>query len=379
VEAVSGGERPDANLALLGAVERRWLVTGAAGFIGSNLVETLLRGGQQVVGVDNFATGYRRNLDEVRAAVGEGAWERFRFVEGDLCDEAVCAEAVCGVGALGEAACGGDAGKVGAAAIDGGSGCVDVVLHQAALGSVPRSIEQPVRSFAANVDAFVKLLDVARRAGVRRFVYASSSSVYGDHEALPKVESRVGRVLSPYAATKAADELFADVWARTYAMECVGLRYFNVFGPRQDPEGAYAAVVPKWVSALLAGEPVWINGDGLTSRDFCYVANAVQANLRAGLADSLPTPHEVFNVAVGERTTLLELFDAIRHAVVAAEPALGARLAAVAPSFREFRAGDVRHSLADVRRAREVLGYEPTHDVARGLREAIGWYLESVR
>ncbi|MCD6671489.1 MAG: GDP-mannose 4,6-dehydratase [Burkholderiaceae bacterium] len=363
---------------MLGAVERRWLVTGAAGFIGSNLVETLLRGGQQVVGVDNFATGYRRNLDEVRAAVGEGAWERFRFVEGDLCDEAVCEEAVCGAGALGEA-CGGDAGRVGAAAIDGGSGCVDVVLHQAALGSVPRSIEQPVRSFAANVDAFVKLLDVARRAGVRRFVYASSSSVYGDHEALPKVESRVGRVLSPYAATKAADELFADVWARTYAMGCVGLRYFNVFGPRQDPEGAYAAVVPKWVSALLAGEPVWINGDGLTSRDFCYVANAVQANLRAGLVDSLPAPHEVFNVAVGERTTLLELFDAIRHAVVAAEPALGARLAAVAPSFREFRAGDVRHSLADVRRAREVLGYEPTHDVARGLREAIGWYLESVR
>lgn len=351
MEAVSA----DPNLALLAGVEQRWLVTGAAGFIGSNLVETLLRGGQPVVGVDNFATGHRRNLDEVRAAVGERAWERFRFLEGDLCDEAVCREAV------------------------EGCGRVDVVLHQAALGSVPRSIEQPLRSFAANVDAFVKLLDVARRAGVRRFVYASSSSVYGDHEALPKIEPRVGRVLSPYAATKAADELFADTWARTYGTECVGLRYFNVFGPRQDPEGAYAAVVPKWASALLSGEPVWINGDGLTSRDFCYVANAVQANLRAGLVDALPGRHEVFNVAVGERTTLLELFEAIRHAVVEAEPSLASRVAAAQASFREFRAGDVRHSLADIGHAREVLGYEPTHDVVRGLREAIGWYLGAGR
>ncbi len=354
--ALSGGDDAGAaasdNLALLAGVERRWLVTGAAGFIGSNLVEALLRGGQRVVGVDNFATGHRRNLDELRAVVGERAWSRFRFVEGDLCDEGVCSEAV-----------------------GGGSGCVDVVLHQAALGSVPRSIEQPLRSFAANVDGFVKLLDVARRAGVRRFVYASSSSVYGDHEALPKVESRVGRVLSPYAATKAADELFADAWARTYGMQCVGLRYFNVFGPRQDPAGAYAAVVPKWVSSLLSGEPVWIHGDGLTSRDFCYVANAVQANLRAALVAALPAPHEVFNVAVGERTTLLELFAQIRRAVLAAEPSLASRVADVEPSFREFRVGDVRHSLADVSRAREVLGYAPTHDVERGLREAIGWYL----
>lgn len=256
---------------------------------------------------------------------------------------------------------------------------VDVVLHQAALGSVPRSIEQPLHSFAANVDAFVKLLDVARRAGVPRFVYASSSSVYGDHEALPKVESQVGRVLSPYAATKAADELFADAWARSYGMQCVGLRYFNVFGPRQDPEGAYAAVVPKWVAALLLGEPVWINGDGQTSRDFCYVANAVQANLRAGLVEKLPRTHEVFNVAVGVRTTLLQLFEAIRRAAAAAEPALASRIAAIEPSFRAFRPGDVRHSLADVSRAREVLGYVPTHDVEQGLAEAIGWYLGFVR
>lgn len=345
MEAVSG-----ANLTLLDGIERRWLVTGAAGFIGSNLVETLLAGGQYVAGVDNFATGHRRNLDEVRASVGEPAWARFRFVEGDLCDEAVCGDA------LGEG--------------------VDVVLHQAALGSVPRSIEQPLRSFAANVDAFVKLLDAARRAGVRRFVYASSSSVYGDHEALPKIESRTGRVLSPYAATKVADELFADAWARTYGMECVGLRYFNVFGPRQDPEGAYAAVVPKWVAALTRGDPVWVNGDGLTSRDFCYVANAVQANLRAGLTTQLASAHEVFNVAAGERTTLLELFAAIRRALVEAEPALAGRVAAVEPSFREFRPGDVRHSLADVGHAREVLGYTPTHDVERGLRASIEWYLK---
>lgn len=363
MEAVSGAGAPGAgggsgpNAALLDGVERRWLVTGAAGFIGSNLVETLLRAGQQVVGVDNFATGHQRNLDEVRTAVGTDAWSRFRFVAGDLCDEAVCRDAIGGKD----------------------SPRVDLVLHQAALGSVPRSIEHPLRSFAANVDAFVKLLDEARRAGVRRFVYASSSSVYGDHEALPKREARVGRVLSPYAATKAADELFADVWARSYGMECVGLRYFNVFGPRQDPDGAYAAVVPKWVSALLSGEPMWINGDGLTSRDFCYVANAVQANLRAALVGTLPSPHEVFNVAAGARTTLLELFEAIRRTVAQAEPALSARVAAVAPAFREFRAGDVRHSLADVSRAHEVLGYQPTHDVERGLREAIGWYLGFVR
>ncbi len=343
----------DPNLELLRGAPRRWLVTGAAGFIGSNLVETLLRGGQQVVGLDNFATGFRRNLDEVHALVGEQAWARFRFVEGDLCDEAACRDAV-----------GGSDGER-----------VDVVLHQAALGSVPRSIEQPLRSYAANVDGFVKLLEAARQAGVERFVYASSSSVYGDHEALPKVENHVGRVLSPYAATKAADELFADAWARVYRMTCIGLRYFNVFGARQDPDGAYAAVVPRWAAALLAGEPVWINGDGLTSRDFCYVANAVQANLRAGLVETLPRPHEVFNVAVGERTTLLELFEAIRRALAAREPARAAALAAIEPRFREFRAGDVRHSLADIGRARELLGYAPTHRLDDGLAASIGWYL----
>ncbi|MCL4772964.1 MAG: SDR family oxidoreductase [Burkholderiaceae bacterium] len=338
---------------LLEGCSRRWLVTGAAGFIGSNLVETLLRAGQQVVGLDNFATGFCRNLDEVRVLVGETAWARFRFVEGDVCDVAACRDAVRGAGET-----------------------VDVVLHQAALGSVPRSIEQPLRSYAANVDGFVKLIDTAREAGVKRFVYASSSSVYGDHEALPKVEDRVGRVLSPYAATKVADELFADTWARVYAMTCVGLRYFNVFGPRQDPDGAYAAVVPRWAAAMLSGEPVWINGDGLTSRDFCYVANAVQANLRAGLVATLPRPHEVFNVAVGERTTLLELFETIRRALGACEPARVAVLAGVAPQLRDFRVGDVRHSLADIGRTRALLGYAPTHRLDAGLAASIGWYVD---
>jgi len=352
----------DPNQLLLRGTARRWLVTGAAGFIGSNLVETLLRAGQQVVGLDNFATGFRRNLDEVRALVGERAWARFRFVEGDLCDPAVCRDAI-----------GADAG-----AAQPGGGVVDVVLHQAALGSVPRSIEQPLPSYAANVDGFVKLIDAAREAGVKRFVYASSSSVYGDHEALPKVEDRVGKVLSPYAATKAADELFADTWARVYRMTCVGLRYFNVFGPRQDADGAYAAVVPRWVASLLSGEPVWINGDGLTSRDFCYVANAVQANLRAGLVASLPSPHQAFNVAVGARTTLLELFDAIRKAMAAHDPALADRLAGAAPRFRDFRAGDVRHSLADIGRAQALLGYVPTHTIDDGLAASIRWYVDYV-
>jgi UDP-N-acetylglucosamine 4-epimerase len=345
----SAAPASDPNLALLaGRPAERWLVTGAAGFIGSNLVETLLRGGQQVTGLDNFATGHWRNLDEIRALVGETAWARFRFIEGDVCEPADCADALAGV---------------------------DRVLHQAALGSVPRSIAQPLPSFAANVSGFLQLLEAARAAGVRRFVYASSSSVYGDHPDLPKVEARTGRVLSPYAATKAADELFAETWAQVYGMECIGLRYFNVFGPRQDPDGAYAAVVPRWVASLLKGEPVWINGDGQTSRDFCYVANAVQANLRAALAPSLPAAHEVFNVAVGERTTLDALFALIRDLLAAREPAL----AGVSASYRAFREGDVRHSLADIGRAQALLGYSPTHRVGDGLAEAIDWYVGFVK
>jgi UDP-N-acetylglucosamine 4-epimerase len=353
IAGAKAAQAADPNLQLLAdRPAQRWLVTGAAGFIGSNLVETLLRAGQQVTGVDNFATGHRRNLSQVQALVGEQAWARFRLVDGDIREPAVCRDAV-----------------------GSGATAVEHVLHQAALGSVPRSIEQPIASFGANVQGFVQLLDAAREAGVGRFVYASSSSVYGDHPDLPKVEDRVGRVLSPYAATKAADELFADTWAHVYGIECVGLRYFNVFGPRQDPDGAYAAVVPRWIASLLKGEPVWINGDGQTSRDFCYVANAVQANLRAALAPVLPAPHQVFNVAVGDRTTLVELFDLIRDLLARADPAL----ADAQPSFRDFRPGDVRHSLADISHARMVLGYAPSHRVDQGMAEAIDWYVGFVR
>jgi UDP-N-acetylglucosamine 4-epimerase len=339
---------PDEHARELAARPARWLVTGAAGFIGSNLVEALLRSGQCVTGVDDFSTGFRRNLDEVRTLVGDAAWTRFRFVEADVCDPLACRDACDGV---------------------------DFVLHQAALGSVPRSIEQPLRSFDANVAGFVRILDAARTAGVRRFVYASSSSVYGDSEKLPKVEDETGSPLSPYAATKAADELFAAVFARTYAMSCVGLRYFNVFGPRQDPDGAYAAVIPRWTAALLRGEAVQVHGDGQTSRDFCYVANAVQANVRAALAGRMPAAHEVFNVAVGRRATLLGLLDGIREAIAQCEPGLREAVFSTAARFGDFRAGDVRHSLADISKARRLLRYEPTHELADGLRDCVGWYL----
>ena len=337
---------------ILGTERARWLVTGAAGFIGSNLVEALLRGGQSVVGLDNFATGHPRNLDEVRAQVGEPAWAGFEFIRGDIRDRETCRQAVQGA---------------------------HYVLHQAALGSVPRSLAQPLDSFDANVDGFVKMLTAARDAGVRRFVYASSSSVYGDSPELPKVEERVGRPLSPYAATKCANELFAEVWARSFSMQCVGLRYFNVFGPRQDPDGPYAAVIPKWAAAMLRGEPCEINGDGQTSRDFCYVANAVQANLRAARSSVPMAAHEVFNVACGERITLVELFVALKAALGRLSPALAQRLTAMEPVFRAFREGDVRHSLASVERAGRLLGYQPSHRVAQGLDEAAGWYLDSAK
>ena len=337
----------DANLDLLQGGRGRWLVTGAAGFIGSNIVETLLRAGHEVVALDNFATGHRRNIDEVRSLVGAAA-DRLEFVEADIRDIRACERALRGV---------------------------EFVLHQAALGSVPRSIKEPLASFDANVDGFVKVLDASRRAGVRRFVYASSSSVYGDHPELPKIESRVGRVLSPYAATKAADELFADVFARSYGIECIGLRYFNVFGARQDPEGAYAAVIPKWVSAMLRGGTIAINGDGETSRDFCYVANAVQANLRAALVPSLPTPHEVYNVAVGGRTTLNDLHALIRSLL---EP-IESLVASSRVEHRDFRPGDVRHSQADITKAVTELGFAPAFDLRQGLMASIDWYVRLER
>jgi UDP-N-acetylglucosamine 4-epimerase len=327
-----------------GRPAQRWLVTGAAGFIGSNLTEALLGAGQQVVGLDNFSTGSRRNLDDVRRAVGESAWSRFVFLEGDVQDPELCALATANT---------------------------DIVLHQAALGSVPRSIATPMKSFGSNVVGFATLITAAKDAGLRRFVYASSSSVYGDHPALPKVEHVTGNPLSPYAATKAIDELWAATYARSYGLSCVGLRYFNVFGPRQDPDGAYAAVIPRWIGAMLRGEPVWINGDGQTSRDFCFVDNAVQANIRAGLATDLASPHEVFNVAAGQRTTLLEMFAAISESLTSA----GGLNSKVEPILRDFREGDVRHSLADISKARTMLGYQPTHDVLTGLQASVDWYV----
>ena len=332
----------------LAASSRRWLVTGSAGFIGSHLVETLLRAGQEVVGLDNFATGHRRNLDQVREAVGEAAWSRHRFIEGDIADPAVCA-----------AACEG----------------ADIVLHQAALGSVPRSLRDPRATHRANATGFLDMLVAARDAGVARFVYAASSSTYGDSPTLPKVEEQIGRPLSPYAVTKYVNELYADVFGRCYGLQTIGLRYFNVFGARQDPEGAYAAVIPRWVAAMLRGERCVINGDGETSRDFCYIDNAVQANLRAALVDRDDAIGQIYNIAVGRRTSLNELHSHIAHGLQALIPGF----APPEPAYGDFRAGDVRHSLADIGKAARLLGYAPSHDVRSGLAAALPWYANHAR
>ena len=331
----------------LRARSRRWLVTGSAGFIGSNLLQTLLGAGQSVVSLDNFATGHRRNLEQVRAAVGDIAWSRHRFIEGDIAEPQVCRDACAGI---------------------------ELVLHQAALGSVPRSIKDPLATHRANATGFLNMLVAAKDAGVARFIYAASSSTYGDSPTLPKVESVIGRPLSPYAVTKYVNELYADVFGRCYGLATVGLRYFNVFGPRQDPEGAYAAVIPRWTAAMLGGRVCIINGDGETSRDFCYVANAVQANLRAALIDDPRAVGPVYNVAGGQRTTLLDLHGLIADELRRRRPSL----TIAAPQFAAFREGDVRHSLADVSKARDLLGYDPTHDVQQGLAEAIGWYVDHV-
>lgn len=336
----------DAEMSAFLASSQRWLVTGAAGFIGSNLVETLLRNGQLVRGLDNFATGHKHNLEEVRCIVGESAWRNFEFVEGDIRDAARCANAVAGV---------------------------DHVLHQAALGSVPRSIADPATSNAVNISGFLNMLDAARTAEVRSFVYAASSSTYGDEPNLPKREDRIGNPLSPYAVTKLVNELYAGVYARVYGFGSIGLRYFNVFGPRQDPDGAYAAVIPKWTAAMINGDEVAINGDGETSRDFCFVANAVQANLRSA-RNCAVAEAQVFNVAVGDRTTLNQLFVLLRD-TLATHQVHYAR----DPHYREFRVGDVRHSLADISLAMEKLGYRPSHVMATGIAAAVPWYIEQVQ
>lgn len=317
-----------------------WVVTGAAGFIGSNLLETLLQLKQKVIGVDNFVTGYRRNIDEVLQSVGQKLASNFCFYEDDICSLECCQRVSKGV---------------------------DYVLHQAALGSVPRSIKEPIVTHAINVTGFLNMLEVAKDNGVKRFVYASSSSVYGDSPILPKVEDQIGKPLSPYAATKYMDELYAKIFSDCYGMETIGLRYFNVFGPRQDPNGAYAAVIPLWVKAILMGEPVFINGDGSTTRDFCYMKNVVQANILSALIENKDAINGVYNVAVGERITLNNLFDQIKLVLGMTNN--------LNPVYRDFRAGDIRHSLADINKAKLKLGYLPKYKVLDGLNESIKWYV----
>jgi UDP-N-acetylglucosamine 4-epimerase len=335
--------RLDDVLAELKAQPKTWLVTGVAGFIGSNLLEALLRAGQTVVGLDSFATGSQANLDDVKDCVSADAWTRFTFIQGDIRSLDDCQRACKGV---------------------------DFVLHQAALGSVPRSIKDPIATNQANIDGFLNMLVAARDNEVKRFVYAASSSTYGDHPALPKREDVIGQPLSPYAVTKLVNELYAKVFGATYGMECIGLRYFNVFGRRQNPNGPYAAVIPLWISALLRRQTIKINGDGETSRDFCYVDNVIQANLLAATSTNPDAVNQVYNVAFGGRTTLNQLFEKLRGGLAVHEPAI----AELAPEYVPFRAGDVRHSQADISKASGLLGYAPQFDVNRGIDEALAWY-----
>ncbi len=327
----------------LQTTQSTWLITGIAGFIGSNLLETLLKLDQKVVGLDNFSTGHQYNLDEVRGLVSDTQWKNFSLIEGDIREISNCHQA-----------------------------CkdVDYVLHQAALGSVPRSIEDPALTNANNISGFLNMLIAARDAGVRRFVYAASSSTYGDHPDLPKQEPNIGNPLSPYAVTKLVNELYADVFSKTYNFRTIGLRYFNIFGQRQDPNGAYAAVIPKWYAGLLSGEDTFINGDGETSRDFCFIDNCVQANLLAATVQSDAATNEVYNVAFGERNTLNVLHELIKERVIKS----GVQKGDSQLIYRDFRAGDVRHSLADISKAETLLGYAPQYSIEQGLDKATAWY-----
>ncbi|EXE14248.1 wbgU [Acinetobacter sp. 983759] len=326
---------------------KTWLVTGVAGFIGSNLLETLLKLDQIVIGLDNFATGYQHNLDEVQSLVTPEQWANFKFYEGDIHNFEDCQKACAGV---------------------------DYVLHQAALGSVPRSIADPITTNAANITGFLNMLTAARDAEVKSFTYAASSSTYGDHPALPKVEENIGKPLSPYAVTKYVNELYAEVFARTYGFKTIGLRYFNVFGKRQDPNGAYAAVIPKWTAAMIAGDDVFINGDGETSRDFCFIENTVQANILAATTQNEQAKNQVYNVAVGDRTTLNDLFNAIKNALNENEITYVKK-----PIYRDFRAGDVRHSQASINKIQSLLGYEPAKKINQGIELAMGWYVKALK
>jgi UDP-N-acetylglucosamine 4-epimerase len=320
---------------------KTWLVTGVAGFIGSNLLEKLLLLNQKVIGLDNFATGHRHNLDEVQSLVSPEQWAQFNFIEGDIYDYEICQQAVSGI---------------------------NYVLHQAALGSVPRSIADPITSNAANITGFLNMLNAAKEEKVDSFTYAASSSTYGDHPALPKVEENIGNPLSPYAVTKYVNELYAGVFAKSYGFKSIGLRYFNVFGKRQDPNGAYAAVIPKWTAAMIEGDDVFVNGDGETSRDFCFIENTVQMNILAATAKD-EAKDNVYNVAVGDRTTLNDLYRSIQSALKECDIN-----ASQEPIYRDFRVGDVRHSQADVCKAVNKLGYEPEYKILQGISKAMPWY-----
>lgn len=328
----------------LRAQPKKWLITGCAGFVGSNLLEILLKLNQNVVGLDNFATGYQHNLDEVKGQVEPEQWGRFTFIQGDVRDIKACSKAVAGV---------------------------DYVLHQAALGSVPRSINDPITTNEVNVSGFLNMLTAARDAKVTSFVYAASSSTYGDHPGLPKIEDKIGKPLSPYAVTKYVNELYAEVFARSYGFKTIGLRYFNVFGKRQDPNGAYAAVIPKWTAALMQNETVYINGDGETSRDFCYVDNAVQANLLAATATSEEAHNQVYNVAVSDRTTLNTLLKMLCNNLSTYSISVD-----ITPVYRDFRAGDVKHSQADISKAQRLLGYAPKYNIESGISKSMPWYIK---
>ncbi|ENY9403088.1 NAD-dependent epimerase/dehydratase family protein [Salmonella enterica] len=325
--------------------QRTWLITGVAGFIGSNLLEKLLKLNQNVIGLDNFSTGFQSNLNEVKDNVSDGSWRRFKFIEGDIRDLDVCKKSVSGV---------------------------DYVLHQGALGSVPRSIENPILTNASNVSGFLNILDCARRENVKSFTYAASSSTYGDHTGLPKVEDIIGNPLSPYAVTKYVNELYAGVYALNYNFKSIGLRYFNVFGRRQNPNGAYAAVIPKWILSISNGDDLYINGDGSTSRDFCYIDNVVQANLLAALAND-NIKNNVFNIAYGQQTSLNKLFGYIAEALDNEGIEYDKQ-----PVFKDFRKGDVRHSLANIDKAKKFLGYEPCYDINEGIKLAIKWYINNL-
>jgi UDP-N-acetylglucosamine 4-epimerase len=323
---------------------RTWLVTGVAGFIGSNLLEALLKLNQRVVGLDNFSTGYKHNLDEVKTLITSDQWANFTLIQGDIRNLEDCRYSTDGV---------------------------DYVLHQAALGSVPRSIKDPIATNQNNIDGFLNMLVAARDAKVKRFVFAASSSAYGDHPDLPKLENKIGNPLSPYAVTKLVNELYANIFTRTYGLESIGLRYFNIFGRRQDPEGVYAAVIPKWIAAMIKNEPVYINGDGETSRDFCYIDNAIQANLLAATASDSKAFNQVYNVAVGDRTSLNQLYFHLRDNLTSRF----SHLKEAQPTYRDFRAGDVRHSLADINKIINLMGYCPSHRIGDGLRDAMDWYV----